>query len=159
LAELALNETTSDGRAALIRDLARAPEDPRLKLLVVRRALHARRAMPAVFREGEYLPLAATGACADHVVGFARRHGGEGAITIVPRLVIPLLRGERKQVTGEAWEDTRLLLPPDLAAMSWRSALTGRDVRAERGAEGGTLGLAGLFADLPFELLTAPSTP
>jgi (1->4)-alpha-D-glucan 1-alpha-D-glucosylmutase len=155
MAELALNEKTPDGRAALIRDLARAPEDPRLKLLVVRQALHARRAMPALFREGEYVPLAATGACADHVVAFARRHGGEAAMTIVPRLAMQLLRGERKQVAGEAWGDTRVALPGDLATMTWRSALTGREVRAERAAEGGALGLAGLFADLPIDLLLA----
>jgi (1->4)-alpha-D-glucan 1-alpha-D-glucosylmutase len=153
LAELALNEKTPDGRAALIRDLARAPEGPRLKLLVVRQALHARRTMPAVFREGEYLPLAATGACADHVVAFARRHGGAAAITIGPRLMIPLLRGERKQVTGEAWGDTRLRLPADLATMTWRSALTGDEVRAERDANGGSISLAGLLAELPIDLL------
>jgi hypothetical protein len=42
--------------------------------------------------------------------------------------------------------------------LTWRSVLTSREVRAERTADGGTLGLAGLFADLPFELLTALGT-
>jgi (1->4)-alpha-D-glucan 1-alpha-D-glucosylmutase len=155
LAEIALNENTPDGRASLIRDLARTPEDPRLKLLVVRHALHARRAMPTLFREGEYVPFAAAGTCADHVVAFARRHGAQAAITIVPRLVVPMLRGERKQVTGEAWGDTRLALPPDLAGMTWRSALTGREVRAERDAAGGSIRLAALLSDLPIDLMIA----
>src|SRR5688500_16436869 len=111
--------------------------------------------MPALFREGDYVPLAATGACADHVFAFARRRGAEAAITVVPRLTMPLLRGEHKQVTGEAWGDTRLVLPDDLAAMAWRTALTGRELRAERDATGGSFGLAGLLADLPIDLMIA----
>ncbi|MDQ3950939.1 MAG: malto-oligosyltrehalose synthase, partial [Gemmatimonadota bacterium] len=149
LAELGATDATGDAPATLLRDLARAPEDPRLKLLVVRQALHARRTRPALFREGDYIPLAATGAYANHVVGFARRRGGEVALTIVPRLTMPLLRGERKQVIGEAWGDTRLALPSDLAAFTWHSALTGRDLQPS----GGDVGLAGLLTELPLELL------
>ncbi|MDQ3998090.1 MAG: malto-oligosyltrehalose synthase [Gemmatimonadota bacterium] len=155
LADVTLNAKTPEARATLVRDLGRTPENPRLKLLIVRAALHTRRAMPALFREGEYVPLAATGAYADRVFAFARRHGGEAAITIVPRLVMPLLRGERKQVTGEAWGDTSLGLPAELAAHSWRSALTGREIGIDRGADGGELRLAGLFVDLPLDLLSA----
>ena len=149
LAEPALSEKSTDGRAALVRDLARSPEDPRLKLLVVRQTLHARRSLPALFRDGDYMPLSGTGACADHVFAFARRQDGEAAITIVPRLTVPLLRGEGQQATGEVWGDTRLILPPDLATHAWRSALTGREVRAE----GNALGLARLLVDLPIDLL------
>ncbi|MDQ3950574.1 MAG: malto-oligosyltrehalose synthase, partial [Gemmatimonadota bacterium] len=133
------------------------PEDSRLKLFVVRQALHARRAMPALFREGDYLPLAAAGVYADRVFAFARRRDGEAAITIAPRLTVPLLHGERKQITGEAWDDTRLVLPPELAALTWRSALTGREVRAEREGTRATLGLAGLFTELPVDLVVGLS--
>jgi (1->4)-alpha-D-glucan 1-alpha-D-glucosylmutase len=153
LAQLGPLNATGDARGALLRELADAPTDPRLKLLIVRQALHARRAMPELFRQGQYVPLAATGACAAHVFAFARRHDGAAAITVVPRLVVPLLRGERKRATGEAWGDTRLTLPADLVSVAWRSALTGREVRAERGRDGGALGLADLFAELPMDLL------
>ena len=155
LADLSLNARTSEARAALIHELGRAPADPRLKLLVVRSALHARRAMPALFGGGDYLPLAAAGAYADRVFAFARRRGGEAALTIVPRLTIRLVRGARKTVTGEAWGDTRVTLPPELTGRSWRSALTGRDVRAQRILDGDTLELSGLFTDLPIDLLLA----
>jgi (1->4)-alpha-D-glucan 1-alpha-D-glucosylmutase len=153
LAELAMNEKERATRDALLRELACSPEDPRLKLLVVRQALHARRSMPSLFRDGDYVPLAATGTCADHVVAFARRDGAEAAITIVPRLTTPLLRGQRKQVTGEAWGDTRLLLPADFATMTWRSALTGRELRAERDTAGASISLAALLAELPIDLM------
>jgi (1->4)-alpha-D-glucan 1-alpha-D-glucosylmutase len=157
LAELAMKGATADARAVLLRELACAPEDPRLKLLVVRQALHSRRSLPSLFRDGDYAPLAATGTCADHVFAFARRHGEQAAITIVPRLTMPMLRGERKQVVGEAWGNTRLQLAADLAGRTWRSAITSSEIRAERTADGGTLGLSRLFADLPIDLLLANS--
>jgi (1->4)-alpha-D-glucan 1-alpha-D-glucosylmutase len=111
--------------------------------------------MPELFAGGDYLPLTATGACANHVFAFARQRDGRAAITIVPRLVIPLVRGERRQATGEAWGDTRIELPADLAGRVWRSALTGREVRADAAGEGGALGVAGLFAELPLDLLVS----
>jgi (1->4)-alpha-D-glucan 1-alpha-D-glucosylmutase len=148
LAELGPVDADATTRAGLIRQLTDDPADPRLKLLIVRQALHARRAMPELFTGGDYLPLAATGACADHVVAFARRSGRQTAVTVVPRLVIPLLRGERKRATGDAWGDTRIELPADLAGRTWRSAITGRDVAAGDGVD-----VAGLFAELPLDLL------
>ncbi|MFN2564690.1 MAG: malto-oligosyltrehalose synthase [Gemmatimonadaceae bacterium] len=155
LAELAPADAGADARATLLRQLASDPADPRLKLLVVRQALQARRSMPELFRAGEYVALRSTGACADHVFAFARRRGTDAAITVVPRLVVPLIRGARKQVTGEAWGDTRVILPPDLAGHAWRSALTGRETRAAGGSDSGnTLELSTLFTELPLDLLT-----
>src|SRR5499426_3376302 len=56
------------------------------KLWVIRQALQLRRERPAPFGpDGAYRPLAAIGARADHVVAFAR---GDGAVTLVPRLVM-----------------------------------------------------------------------
>jgi (1->4)-alpha-D-glucan 1-alpha-D-glucosylmutase len=142
-----------DGHAALLRDLAHAPEDPRLKLLLVRQALHARRAMPEVFVEGDYAPLTATGAHADRVFAFVRRHGRQAAITIVPRLTMALLRGERQQLTGDAWGDTRVQVPDEVAALSWRSALSGRESPPDRETGDACFGLSTLFAELPLALL------
>jgi (1->4)-alpha-D-glucan 1-alpha-D-glucosylmutase len=153
LAELAMRDKQGEGRSGIIRDLARTPEDPRLKLLIVRQLLQTRRANAQLFREGDYVPLAATGSCADHVFAFARRKGASAAVTIVPRRTMTLLLGERKQATGDAWGDTRVVLPNDLATVTWRSALTGREVHDERDGSGGHLRLSGLFVDLPVDLL------
>jgi (1->4)-alpha-D-glucan 1-alpha-D-glucosylmutase len=130
-----------------------APEDPRLKLLLARQALHARRAKPALFREGEYIPLRTVGERADRVFTFARRHGEEAAVTVVPRLTMPLLRGERKELTPDVWGNTRVMLPDHLAAMSWRSAITGREVQAARDGRDAFLQLSTIFTDLPLDLL------
>jgi (1->4)-alpha-D-glucan 1-alpha-D-glucosylmutase len=153
LAELALRDKQDDGPNGIVRDLARAPEDPRLKLLVVRQTLHARRSLPALFSEGDYVPLAATGSCANHAFAFARRKGASAAVTIVPRRTMTLLRGERQQATGDAWADTQIVLPDNLPATTWRSALTGREAHVEQDERGGVLRLADLLSDLPIDLL------
>jgi maltooligosyltrehalose synthase len=64
-----------------------------------------------------------------------------------------LLRGEREQATADAWGDTRIVLPNDLAAVTWHSALAGREVHVERDGSGGVLRLSDLLSDLPIDLL------
>jgi (1->4)-alpha-D-glucan 1-alpha-D-glucosylmutase len=155
LAELGPADAGPEVRRRVLLELTSDPADPRLKLLILRQALHARRARAELFTSGDYLPLTAAGACADHVFAFARRRGGQAAMTIAPRLLIPLLRGDRKRVTGDAWGDTRLELPPDLAERVWRSAITGREVHVSRDADSGRLVLSELFAELPLDLLVS----
>jgi (1->4)-alpha-D-glucan 1-alpha-D-glucosylmutase len=80
------------------------------KLWVVHQALALRARRPELFGvEGTYEPLAASGACAHHVVAFVR---GGASITVVPRLV---------QRLGGVWRDTALPLP----AGRWRDVLSG----------------------------------
>ncbi|MHB8115754.1 MAG: hypothetical protein ACYDCW_14195 [Acidithiobacillus ferrivorans] len=63
-------------KTALARDLLDHLEDGCAKLFVTWRALDARRRFPEVFAGGAYLPLAANGARADHVVACARQANG-----------------------------------------------------------------------------------
>jgi (1->4)-alpha-D-glucan 1-alpha-D-glucosylmutase len=79
------------------------------KLWVVHTALALRHRRPELFGvDGAYDPLAASGACAHHVLAFVR---GGGSITVVPRLVHRL---------GGTWRDTVLPLP----AGRWRNVFT-----------------------------------
>jgi (1->4)-alpha-D-glucan 1-alpha-D-glucosylmutase len=102
------------------------------KLWVIRQALHLRRLRPALFgADGAYRPLAAIGARSGHVVAFAR---GDGAITVVPRLLMRL---------EENWMNTTLELPPG----RWRNTLAGDVVQ-------GVVRLADLLARFPVALLS-----
>jgi (1->4)-alpha-D-glucan 1-alpha-D-glucosylmutase len=95
-------------REAFVRELVDSPESDRVKLHVVRRALAARNAHPALFGEGGYTALGASGA---PVLAFARTHGRELALTIAPQAasakgatveIPPALRGATlvNQMTG-----------------------------------------------------------
>ncbi|MFZ0429895.1 MAG: malto-oligosyltrehalose synthase [Acidobacteriota bacterium] len=92
------------------------------KLWVIRHALHFRKMQPALFGpEGSYRPLRARGGKEEHAVAFQR---GDGAVTVVPRLVLGL---------GGDWADTVLTIPGG----TWINLLTGdrftsRDVPLSR---------------------------
>jgi (1->4)-alpha-D-glucan 1-alpha-D-glucosylmutase len=115
-----------------IRGGAHPPDDDggAAKLMVVHRALVLRRDRPELFTR--YLPLAAVGERAEHVVAFDRG----GAITVATRLPVGLAR-------AGGWGETHLLLP-DVPVID---VLTGARI------EGGEVPLESLLGRYPVALL------
>ncbi|MGY1815374.1 malto-oligosyltrehalose synthase [Blastococcus sp. SYSU D00820] len=105
------------------------------KLLVVSRALRARRDTPELFTG--YTPLTATGPAAGHVVAFDRG----GAVTVATRLPVAL--------AGTGWGDTALELPTG----AWRDLFTGERLVSDSGG----LAVGPLLARLPVALLVRDS--
>ncbi|MDQ6886115.1 MAG: malto-oligosyltrehalose synthase [Gemmatimonadota bacterium] len=132
------------------RDALARPEDGRLKLLVLHRSLLARRAEPALFSAGDYLPLAASGEREDHLFAFARVHERQAAIVVAPRLTLGLASGGGAPIGEAVWGDSSVMLPASLAGRQWRSALTGRELDVSRRQ---TFRVAELLADLPVAFL------
>ena len=94
--------------------------DGREKLFLATRLLRLRREFPALFAEGEYLPLYGEGGRSDeHLCAFARRHDATTLVMAAPRLVYRLHHGG-----GEAdWGTTSLPLPQ---TGYWHNMLTDR---------------------------------
>jgi (1->4)-alpha-D-glucan 1-alpha-D-glucosylmutase len=137
-------------------DLWAQRRDGRVKAWVLSRGLRARAGLPSAFgSRGAYVPLEVTGRWAGHVVAFARTGpDGAAAITVTPRLPGAVMGPGLAAPLGDAWGDTRVVLPPDLAGSAWHDAL--------RPAAGpheptGALPLTTLLAELPVALLTAAS--
>ena len=130
--------------AALWRGLVAAPEDGVVKLALTRALLHARRAEPALFREGDYRPLETSGAHAGRLVAFAREHEGRAAVAVAPRLTLGV-SPDGAAPTGDRWGDTAVRLP----AGAWRCALTGRRLEGASGEVRASV----LLAELPVALL------
>ncbi|MCI0702736.1 MAG: malto-oligosyltrehalose synthase [Planctomycetia bacterium] len=149
LADLRAKSHSSGDLPAFARQLTEAAEDGRAKLYLTWRALSARREHPGLFAEGEYLPLVASGAKADHLFAFARRLNGVTAVVAVPRLVVRLNPDPNRLSLGaEVWADTRLALS-ELELVTWRDAFTGRRLNATDGR----IAVADLFAHFPVALL------
>ena len=113
-------------------------QDGAVKLALTRRVLALRADKAALFRDGDYAPLEAAGARAEHVVAFARTSGDDAVVVATPRLVGAL--GERPD-----WGDTSVPLP---RGRRWRNALTGAALDAAD-----ALTAATLFQDFPVALL------
>ncbi|WP_173922696.1 malto-oligosyltrehalose synthase [Agromyces sp. Marseille-P2726] len=100
------------------------------KLLVTMRALRLRRDRPELFRD--YVPLAASGPAADHLIAFDRG----GAITLGTRLPVGL-------AARNGWGDTVVDVGDGLVA----------DLISRRTSQGGSLRVEELLGDYPVALL------
>ncbi len=154
-------------RLRLLDELAALPERPddamlreafgdarvgRGKLYVTWRLLQLRRAREELFRTGAYAALRVVGEKARHVVAFARRHGREASITVVPRLVATLGAGVGTLPCGAGiWGDTRVELPFLAPEATLRDTITGRERRLASGA----LALSEILEAAPVAVLLA----
>ncbi|TPE42906.1 malto-oligosyltrehalose synthase [Pontibacter mangrovi] len=127
------------------------PENGKVKLYLLHKALSTRRALQTLFDKGEYVPLQVQGPKQAHVLAFARHHQGQWALVAVPLLVAELA-GSHDQPLGRAvWQDTRILLPEN-APQQWQQVLGEGTLNAAP-----ALPVAEVFATFPAALLTAGS--
>ncbi len=142
----------SGSPSELARTLSNS-SDNRSKLFVTYNVLNYRRDHADLFRHGTYTALTATGDASDHIVAFARAHGDERMIVVVPRLLAKKFGELTLPIGKQAWGDAVLELPASLANGRYRNVLTGEMVElVERDGSSG-LALAQVFANFPVALL------
>jgi (1->4)-alpha-D-glucan 1-alpha-D-glucosylmutase len=146
------------------RELAARWPDPDVKLWITSAGLHARREWADVFSNGNYIPIPAAGAAADHVAAFARSYGGKTALSVLPRHFYQLCNSNSCTTDGGPprpnWGATQLLLPEDFP-QDWLDRFSGQQHNAhhEQLADNSNsqrvLDVADLFAVFPVALLTS----
>ncbi|MEZ4502651.1 MAG: malto-oligosyltrehalose synthase [Dehalococcoidia bacterium] len=143
-----LDEMSSAEPRALIEDWPGGE----VKQFVLARMLEARRALDPLFIEGDYVPLEARGARAEHVIAFARRLQDRVAIAVAPRFVASMTPATTGgPLWAPDWGDTTLDLPPDIEAARLHDAITGVEVSPS----GAALPLAEVLGSFPVALLEA----
>lgn len=106
-----LQEKFEKDAAGLAESLSEKILDPAIKLFTMHRALHTRRELKDFFLEAVYLPVAAKGSKAQHLVSFLRTGKKQQAITLVPIHISPLELKEHLPVGEGCWQDTSVSLP------------------------------------------------
>jgi (1->4)-alpha-D-glucan 1-alpha-D-glucosylmutase len=109
LAELHLRARSN--RSPLAAELLDDWPSGRIKLYVTSQVLNFRARKRALFDEGEYVVVNSRGKSADCLCAFARVHGGEAALVVVPHLSRRLAADDRAGWRDGAWHDTAVLLP------------------------------------------------
>jgi (1->4)-alpha-D-glucan 1-alpha-D-glucosylmutase len=141
---------------ATLEELLTGWRDGRIKLLLTARLLGLRRRRPALFLEGDYIPLAAEGTQADRIVAFARSTPIAGLAVVAPRLVAPLVEpGAGLRTPAGAWADTVVRWPEGSEARVWRDLMTGAEHRPGKDGEEPILPVSALLADFPVAVLVA----
>lgn len=154
----AVGKRQATGQLRYAQELVQQWHDGRIKLLVTQRTLRFRRDQYDIFTGGEYIPLDVVGARSEFVCAFMRRNPqsaqGEHAIIVVPRLVATLTeRNERPPIGPEIWGDTRVLLPSDVQATSYRNLFTSEALHPGTQGKGLALPLAEILGHFPVALL------
>lgn len=103
--------------------------DGRIKLYATRALLQARRTSRNLFAAGSYHPLRAS---SPHLVAFARRHGSEVAVCVVPRLTYTLAGPGRFAVGTRVWASETVSVP-SWGRGPYEDVLTGRVVEPRVG--------------------------
>lgn len=123
--------------------------DGRLKQRLIGALLPLRAREPALFLEGDYIPLEVTGEQAGHLVAFARKLKDKALIVVVPRLMLQHLLGEARHLpSADLWTDAVLKLDARLAGHGFRDLLSDEIVQPAS-----ELALVDLLAERPFCLL------
>ncbi len=155
----ALEPVLSEGspsaeRTAAVAGLVEHWEDGRIKLYCTAAGLRLRRRHPDPFLAGTYQPLAAQGSRAGHVLAFAREHGQQRAIVVVPRLVAGLSGSRSSLPMGQdAWHETTLETPPGFAQMRFTNILTGEHVTPREVGGRHVLAVADALESVPATIL------
>lgn len=107
----------------VVDSLLEAPHDGRVKMLLTALGLRCRMRHAPLFRSAPYVPLDVRGERAAQIVAFARQGDGDAIVVLAGRFYTRL--GDRAaRPTGDAWGDTDVMLPPELAGRSLVNAFT-----------------------------------
>lgn len=113
-------------RIERVRGMAEHPRDGRLKLFLVMAALQYRRRNPALFQQGEYLPLETGGAKKQHLCAYARVLEDQAVMTVAPRFLAALTQdGKTPPLGPTVWGDSWVAVPPWPTLGSYRHLFTG----------------------------------
>ena len=119
--------------------------DGRIKLFLTQSSLRFRKERVDLFRNGNYLPLRASGALADSSVAFARQLDRQWAVIIVPRLSSRI----GFPPIGDRWKDTALAPAENFPLERAREIFTGRELPIHNRQ----IRMADAMSILPFAML------
>ena len=151
LEELTTAIAAASDRAALAHELVKSMGDARVKLYLIREGLAFRRARRTLFEQGDYRGLEPRGVWAEHACAFARVHGDDAVVVVIPRL-LARRGGEGLPLGAEYWADTWVELPRELGGR-FANVLTGEMVESAPAGEAAALPVGAALATFPVALL------
>ncbi|HEY2588448.1 MAG TPA: malto-oligosyltrehalose synthase, partial [Tepidisphaeraceae bacterium] len=156
LADVQSRFNSDADRATFLSELLDSKDDGRIKLLLTWRVLSLRRQKPGLFTAGEYISAQVTGSRADHIFAFARRHGDDWAIVIVPRFFATLVPDACSTSLGaRVWGDTRVTVPGIRRATRLTHLFTAMPIESDPDNAGGqSIRVADALDAFPVGLLT-----
>lgn len=139
------------GKAAAARSALEDLPSGSAKLYLTAAVLRYRSANQGLFREGEYVPLAATGPRRSNILSFARTLGDRRCVVFAPRFFTQLCDQGSLPLGRAAWGDTLVATPDGVEGCE--EVLTGRKLTVEHRRGRPMLAVADALAWFPVALV------
>ena len=151
---VSLVEADDHQKLELVRTLMASWKDGGIKLYILQVALRHRRAHPALYLEGDYVPLDCEGPSQSHLCAYARLNQDRAIVTVVPRLTanLPGMSAPSMQDTS-AWEGTWVVVPSWKAGSIYTNLFTGERLETVTRGEHQALPVDRLLKHCPVALL------
>jgi (1->4)-alpha-D-glucan 1-alpha-D-glucosylmutase len=152
-----LNEEAGRGnvdRCQAVAEMLERWPDGRIKLFLTACGLRLRQRLPRVFLQGDYLPLATQGECADNLVALARRDAADIVVAAVPRFSSRLLTSSNAVLPGpDGWKTTSIVLPAEWRQVRFQNVLTEESIKPGDNGTSTALRAADVLATCPVAML------
>lgn len=142
----------AEGKAGAVRALLDEADEGMPKLYLVHSVLAFRREHEALFREGDYRPLAPAGRLTEHLCAYARTLGDQVALSVLPRLCSRLLSDDAPAPLGDIWAQAWIEAPQP---GEYSNVLTGESLSTEPREGRPMLPVSRVLQSFPVALLTA----
>jgi (1->4)-alpha-D-glucan 1-alpha-D-glucosylmutase len=136
-----------------IEQMMRQPEDGRIKMYLMKRALNFRRMQHELFATGDYQPLLVAGSRNNHVIAFSRTMRNRSIIVATGRFFSRLGTRDRLPIGRAVWNETFILMEKRTKFSRYRDVFTGEVLKVIEHKNKSGLPLAGAFSRLPVALL------
>ena len=140
-----LSELSTEDASGRMTTALSSPYSSDAKLFVTSRLLQLRRELGDLFAAGDYQPLQTDGPFKEHVLAYARSHGGKTVVVVLAKWMAQLMKGERRLPVGDVWQDTSIARPAHGAAR-WRSVFTAEEATWD----GESMRAADVLRQMPF---------
>ena len=137
----------------LLQQFIHHPEDGRLKLFITLKTLQIRKKLDQLFFEGSYRPLASQGDKKNNIVSFTRSIGNKTVIVIAGRFFTFLMNNDEPKIQSNIWQNTQLILPPELSKCKFRHLFTGELITPNHDEKQPILQLSEVLHVIPLALL------
>jgi len=118
-----LEEEESNHRDKLIKNLMTHWTNGHIKLYITYKLLQLRSRYPALFLEGNYIPLEITGERSLNLIAYLRTYKNQMLLTAVPRWYTQLAQDEHLPLKSTVWGNTQIILPENTST-KWKSVFT-----------------------------------
>jgi (1->4)-alpha-D-glucan 1-alpha-D-glucosylmutase len=148
-----IREAERDDLLGLIERMMQRPEDGRIKMYLMKRALHFRRAQHELFASGDYQPLEVDGKWKNHAIAFSRTLRNRSVIVATGRFFSRLGVPDRLPIGRDTWNDTFIVMEKRMRFCRYRNVFTGEVLSPSIQSDGSGLLLADLFSRLPVAMI------